>query len=146
MQIGKKFYYENDTGNIIREISEREGDVRETTLEEDFPEGVPENTSFIQLNYKEFAEEFNNMASMKIIDEQLVIYQRLTILADKSQIIADGIDTAIISSDYAESFSVDGGENYAVNPLMFSSTVPGVYTIIANSTLHGQNSLIVEVI
>lgn len=154
MEIGKRIYYEKSTGNVILDKGEMQGSVIETTQPEDFAifPGLlgkdPSSIDFLQLSYGERADEFDNMGSMRVDPQtrELIIYPRLTISTDKTQIQANGTDTAIITSDQAENFSVDGGQEYAVNPFQFASTIPGVYAITAKSTLYGQNSLTVEVV
>ncbi|WP_461392871.1 hypothetical protein [Desulfosporosinus fructosivorans] len=103
---------------------------------------------FIIIPYGQRPIGLSNPGSYKVDvnTKQLIIYPRLTVTIDKTQIQADGIDTATITSDHAESFSVDGGQEYVVNPFQFASTVPGTYIITAKSTLYGQNSVVVEVI
>jgi hypothetical protein len=65
MKIGKKTYYDKITGNVIQEIGEREGSVRETTIEEDFQsymllsERVLNTVGSIQLEYGQFREMFS---------------------------------------------------------------------------------------
>lgn len=154
MQIGRKIYYEKTTGSIALITGEMVGEVRQTTKEENFlfyPQLIGKNIDdydFIQYEYGYRDDEFANMGGAKydIANSMLIIYPRLTITADKLQIVSDGVDTATISSDYAESYSINGEGDYKVNPLLFSSNVAGQYTITAKSALHGENSLVVEVI
>lgn len=151
LQIGRKLYFDT-TGKLLLDTGERMGDVRETSLEEDFAvfpqlQGLTATDVVVkQLGYGDRADEFMNMGSVRLIDDVVVIYPRLTILADRPQIESDGIDMATITSDHAQTFSVDGGEEYAVNPFLFSSTVEGTYVITAKSELYGQNSVTVEVV
>jgi len=64
MKIGKKIYYELETGNIIQEIGERQGSVIETTQEQDFQsyvslsERVPSTVGVIQLTFGQYADKF----------------------------------------------------------------------------------------
>lgn len=64
MQIGRKIYYDLETGNIIIDTGERSGSVVETTVEQDFvtyaalAERVPSTVGCLQLDYGEFAQEF----------------------------------------------------------------------------------------
>jgi hypothetical protein len=152
IQIGRKIYFDKLTGNVLTDTGERMGNVRTTTLDGDFAafsqlqSKDPSTVGVIQLGYGERVDEFMNMGSMKVIDDVLNIYLKLTIQTDKVQIRSDGIDTATITSDYAETFSVDDGEDYAVNPFQFASNVAGTYTITAKSSLHGQSSLTIEVV
>ena len=151
MDIGRKIYYDKLTGNILQDTGERSGDVVETTIIEDantLTQLQGQEVGVIQLQYGERYSEFLNMGSMSVnpSTKEFTIYPRLIIQSDKLQIQSDGVDTATITSDYATTFCVDGGEDYAVNPFLFSSNVAGTYTITAKSTLHGQNSLTIEVI
>lgn len=64
MQVGKKIYYEKLTGNVILETSEMQGDVRQTTQEEDFQifkalsNRNPEAVGCIQLEYGQYSDKF----------------------------------------------------------------------------------------
>ena len=150
LQIGRRLYFDIQ-GVLLLDTGERMGDVRETTVQEDFAvysqlEGLTElDVQIISLEYGERAGEFTNAGSVRLEGGEVVIRPRLTIQADKTQITADGVDTATITADQAEAFSVDGVD-YTVNPLLFSSEVKGKYTITAKSTLYGSNSIIIEVI
>lgn len=147
--IGRKIYF-NNTGEVLLVTGELMGNVRETTLEEDIEtyselQGI-EGLDFIQLQYGERANEFSNAGSMKVKNGELIIYPRITIQTDKTQIRADGIDTVTITSEQVEYFSVNSEGEYTVNPFLFSSTVEGIYTITAHSTLYGQNSVTIDVV
>ncbi|WP_339318714.1 hypothetical protein [Paenibacillus sp. FSL R10-2734] len=64
MQIGRKIYYDNATGNVLVDTGERSGDVVETTQAQDFAafaalaERVPETVGVIALEYGEHAHDF----------------------------------------------------------------------------------------
>lgn len=64
MEIGRRVYYEKQTGNVILTTTERSGDVVETTVEQDFKMYkplswlVPEAVGMVQLRYGEFAGDF----------------------------------------------------------------------------------------
>jgi len=72
MQIGRKIYYELSTGNIILDTGERQGDVIETTIEQDFQtyvalsQRVPETIGVIQLAYGEMSEDFAMAESYRV--------------------------------------------------------------------------------
>lgn len=64
MQIGRKIYYEKTNGVVIWDKGEMEGDVRETTFEEDCTV-IPVLTlidsnqlGILQLNFGDYQEEF----------------------------------------------------------------------------------------
>ena len=64
MKIARKIYYDLVTGNVIQEIGEREGSVRETTFEEDY-QSYPSLSNFnplniggIQLTFGQYREKF----------------------------------------------------------------------------------------
>lgn len=70
--IGRKIYYETTTGFIIAETSEREGDVIETTFEQD-KTSYPllklyddKNIGFKQLEFGELKTEFQTCIARKI--------------------------------------------------------------------------------
>lgn len=80
MEIGRKIYYDKITGNIILITSEMAGDVKETTIEEDFQvykalsERNPETVGCIKLEYGQHREDFMNATSIRVdtVTEQLV--------------------------------------------------------------------------
>lgn len=65
MQIGRKIYYDNRTGEILVDTGQRSGSVRETTQEEDFAtyqalaERVSETVGVIQLEYDQYKQDFD---------------------------------------------------------------------------------------
>ncbi|WP_411552182.1 hypothetical protein [Paenibacillus lautus] len=65
MQIGRKIYYDNRTGEVLADTGQRSGSVRETTREEDFStylrlaERTPESVGMIQLEYDQFKQDFD---------------------------------------------------------------------------------------
>ena len=64
MEIGRKLYYDKFTGDILVDVGEREGDVVETTLEEDIltfkalSERNIETFDSIQLEYGQYSQDF----------------------------------------------------------------------------------------
>jgi hypothetical protein len=66
LQIGRTIYYERLSGNFIHDSGEREGAVRETTPQESFPDYDPVTMDFIDLEFGERAEEFNNIKSISV--------------------------------------------------------------------------------
>ncbi|WP_068616462.1 hypothetical protein [Paenibacillus tuaregi] len=64
MQIGRKIYFDNRTGEVLQDTGEREGDVIETTKEQDFAvykslnERISETVGMLQLEYGEYARDF----------------------------------------------------------------------------------------
>lgn len=64
MQIGRKIYYEKATGNVILTTSEMQGDVIETTIDQDFESytalqgRLKESVGIKQMNYGEESENF----------------------------------------------------------------------------------------
>jgi len=64
MQIGRRIYYEKSTGNVILDTGERSGNVRETTVDEDFEnyvvlaQRVRETVGYIELEYGQYADDF----------------------------------------------------------------------------------------
>lgn len=158
--IGRKIYYDKLTGNVLVVTGEMQGNVRETTIEEDFvvyPQLIgkdPATIDFIQLSFGERANEFANIGSMHVdpITKTLIIYPRLTILADKTQINANGIDTATITASSVGTdpvtFAVNGIDQVpAIIPVngkavfQFASNAVGTFTITAKTNLYGQNSV-----
>jgi hypothetical protein len=71
-QIGRKIYYEKNNGVIIWDKGEMEGDVRETTLQEDLEVMpvltliAPERLGIKQLGYGELADSFLNCRGYRI--------------------------------------------------------------------------------
>ncbi|PNT91420.1 hypothetical protein [Clostridium thermosuccinogenes] len=64
IKIGRKIYFDKQTGNIIVDTGEREGFVVESTIKQDFKtytalaERVPETVSVIQLEYGQYSQDF----------------------------------------------------------------------------------------
>ncbi|MDF2925877.1 MAG: hypothetical protein K0R57_4791 [Paenibacillaceae bacterium] len=64
MRIGRRIYYELESGCIIQDTGERSGSVIETTVEQDYRiyaaliARVPETVGMLQLEYGEYAEDF----------------------------------------------------------------------------------------
>jgi hypothetical protein len=64
MQIGRKIYYENSTGNVLVDTGERDGSVIPTTQEDDFTfysalsGRVPSTIGCLQLNFGDYAANF----------------------------------------------------------------------------------------
>ncbi|WII36365.1 hypothetical protein [Paenibacillus thiaminolyticus] len=65
MNIGKRIYFDNVTGDVVYETSERSGNVVETTVEYDISmskaltERNRESFDYIQLEYRQYAEDFD---------------------------------------------------------------------------------------
>lgn len=93
MQIGRKIYYDKFTGQILVITPETEGDVRETTTEEDFQiykvlnERNPGTVGCIKLEYGQYREEFANATSIRVdtATEQLIFDFTQQYLEQKQQ-------------------------------------------------------------
>jgi len=63
MRVGRRIYYDA-VGNVLVDTGERQGNVRETTLEEDFQvfvalsERNPETVGVVQLEYGQYTQDF----------------------------------------------------------------------------------------
>jgi hypothetical protein len=72
MEIGMKVYYEKETGNVIINTGERIGNVVATTWAQDFAsykvlnERVPETVGVIELEYRQYAQEFNESTGYRV--------------------------------------------------------------------------------
>ncbi len=64
MNIGRRIYYDQTTGNVILDTGERSGSVIETTVDQDFEiykalkERIRETVGIIELEYGQYAEDF----------------------------------------------------------------------------------------
>lgn len=64
MEIGRKIYYEKDTGNVIVDAGEKQGYVKETTVEQDIEsykilsELNRDSFDYIELEYGQYAQDF----------------------------------------------------------------------------------------
>jgi hypothetical protein len=154
MEIGRKIYYDTETGTILWDKGELTGFVHETTIEEDYPNGIPTNLGVIQLAYGERSTEFRDFGSMRVINGQLVVYPRLSIETEFTTIPADGVTVTRIAALVADStytgvihFSVDGEQWFPVNAnngvaiFEFASEIAGNYTILARNDLYGVNGI-----
>lgn len=72
MQLGRKIYYNKTNGDVIWDRGELQGDVRETTFEEDkqimpiLKEIEPTQLGIKQLEYGEFANNFKSFKGYKV--------------------------------------------------------------------------------
>ena len=85
MEIGRKIYYELNTGNVIKLTESRSGSVVETTLEQDFQNytelnsRVKNSVGVIQLNYGDFEDNFAKYpfhidTTKNTIDENAIVW------------------------------------------------------------------------
>lgn len=64
MKIGRRIFYEKETGNVILEVGEREGFVTPTTVEQDIEmykvlsERNRDTFDYIELEYGQYAQDF----------------------------------------------------------------------------------------
>lgn len=64
MKIGRRIYYDLQTGNAIQDTGERAGDVVETTRDQDFAayaalaERVPDTVGMLELEFGQYAQDF----------------------------------------------------------------------------------------
>lgn len=64
MKIGRKIYWDKNTGDVLIDTGERYGSVRETSKKEDFStykslnERIPETVGLIQLEYGQYDQDF----------------------------------------------------------------------------------------
>lgn len=71
-QIGRKLYWDKLTGNVIVDVGEMEGDVRETTIEEDYQvykalqERVPETVGCMKFQFGQYAQDFAECNGYKV--------------------------------------------------------------------------------
>lgn len=158
MEIGRKLIYEKATGAIVFDTGEKEGFVKETTVEEDYPGFDPSLYDYLELQFGERRNEIANAGSLElnIITKELIIYPRLTIQSDKVEL--QELDTAIITvnigtlEEIPVNFIVNESTPYIVNAIngqaifQFSSEVLGSYTIKANTEKYGSNSVNLKVV
>jgi len=77
MQVGRKIYFDKLTGNVLVDTGERQGNVVETTQEQDFEvytvlaERVPETVGCIQLEYGQYAQDFASCNGYRVNPETL---------------------------------------------------------------------------
>lgn len=77
IEVGRKLYFEKSTGNIILDTGQRSGFVRETTEAEDFAtykalkERVPETVGMLQLEYGQYARDFEECNGYRLDPETL---------------------------------------------------------------------------
>lgn len=75
MQIGRKIYFDKPTGNVLVDTGEYDGQVRESTTEEDFATylalkgRVPESIGCLKLEYGQYAEDFTACNGYKVNPE-----------------------------------------------------------------------------
>lgn len=77
LQVGRKVYFDKITGNVIQDTGEMMGDVRETTIEEDFKsyvsltERVGDTVGVLKLEYGQFREDFAQCNGYRVNPETL---------------------------------------------------------------------------
>lgn len=77
MKIGRKIYFDKFKGNVLVDTGEMQGDVRETTQEEDFQiykalqDRVPNTVGVIQLKYGQYAQDFAQCNGYRVNPETL---------------------------------------------------------------------------
>ena len=75
MRIGKRIYFDIETGNIILDTGERVGAVVKTTIEQDITsykvlnERNRESYDYIELEYGQYAQEFTEASGYKVNPE-----------------------------------------------------------------------------
>lgn len=150
MKLGRRIIYDLETGKILKDTGERQGNVLETTISEDFSEFNPVNMSYIQLEFGEKYEEIINKGSWKVDvqTKELIIYPFMEFSTSKTIIESDGVDetdlTVIVdepnvSFSIGESkFIIDTIEGVAV--FKFSSEAKGKFEIDIETEYHGKTS------
>ena len=163
MDIGRKIYYNKNTGVCLVNTGDKSGSVYETTLQEDletYPILKNSNIDFLILKHSERKEEFQNEGSVKVNPEtkEITIYPQLTISTDKinNQITADTVDTIAITvttqDDCIVTFKVDNGTSYEVATINkiatfpFATDIVGTHIIEASNNLYGTNLVQLEAI
>ncbi|OUS70314.1 hypothetical protein B1748_29200 [Paenibacillus sp. MY03] len=81
LQIGRKIYYELESGNVIVDTGDRSGSVVETTVEQDYTsyialaDRVPSSVGMIQLEYGQYVEDFAQCNGYRVDpDTQQVLF------------------------------------------------------------------------
>lgn len=70
--IGRRIYYDKLTGDVVLDMCERIGDVKETTIDDDFEkyralqERVKDTVGVIQLEYGQYSQDFEICNGYKI--------------------------------------------------------------------------------
>lgn len=155
MDIGRRLFYEKDTGKIIKDTFERSGDVIEKTFLEDFPSYDESIHGVIEFPYGHRKSEFANKGSYRIdlSNLEVVIYPKVRILSDKEEILTDNTDTAIVSANVQDdcivTFNVFGTDYQVqsvngVATLEVSTSVTGDIQVTATTNLYGTNSIIIK--
>lgn len=144
MKIGRRLIYDLATGEILHDAGEREGHVRVTSAEEDYPAYNPAAHGTLELEYGARADEFENAGSMHVEGGQLVIIPRLTLALDKPTIQADGVDVATVTISHADygaalyTVSVSGQTYQTLDDVIqVTCDVPGLLQIVVSSALYG---------
>jgi len=165
VEIGRRIYYNKATGAFVYDTGERSGDVVETTPEQDFA-SYPQlqgrslaDTGYIELAYGARREEFFNMGSLEVnpATQELIIYPRLTMQADRNEIPADGVTAAVLTAALPAPlggetvvFTREGGQDYQVQTvdgvasLEFATVVPGEFMIWARHPKYGAAAMLIK--
>ncbi|MEK4715329.1 hypothetical protein [Sporosarcina sp. FSL K6-5500] len=79
MKIGRKIYYDKATGNIVLDTGERQGDVIETTIEQDIAaytalsERNRGTFDVLELEYGQYAQEFAESNGYRVNPETKIL-------------------------------------------------------------------------
>ena len=79
MKIGRRIYYDKETGNVIIDTGERNGSVVPMTVEQEFQtykalaERVPETVGVLELEYGEYAEDFRQSNGVWVNPDTLTL-------------------------------------------------------------------------
>jgi hypothetical protein len=159
MQVGKRLMYRED-GKVVRIYGDMMGLVYLPTEDEDMQScqsiGVIGRKC---LRYEELSTEIENAGSCWVVNDEVIVYPKLTVETDKQQITSNGIEISNITVKCVDGL-YNGSCNVYVNDVLvqslflsngllsipFTSNVPGLYKIIINNELYGENSVMVEVI
>jgi hypothetical protein len=159
MQIGHTLYYDKTTGNVVFDTGERQGYVVTTTETEDFSafqqlaERTTTNTGYVEYLFGD--SRFSGGYATAHIDpgtQALTLYPFASISTTKTQVTADGVDTATVTVSGLSTldpvtFSVNGGTGNPVTPnagqaqITFNTQVKGNYTITAQTAKNGTVSV-----
>lgn len=79
MQIGRRIYYDNATGNILIDTGERQGSVRPTTVEQDITvytalsERNRDTFDYIELEFGQYAQDFAESNRCRVNPETKIL-------------------------------------------------------------------------
>ncbi|MFZ5650150.1 MAG: hypothetical protein ACOY4I_04760 [Bacillota bacterium] len=157
MEIGRRVFYDKDTGVILAATAERKGDVVETSIMDDMriflPNTPPEEVECIELQYGELNDQIVEKHDwfVDLANKQIKIIPRIRIQVVPEQIPPDGMTDAVATVTLPYGilegqiiFKINDSPPVAIDVVegsaifRFNTTIAGAYYVTATSNINGS--------